>query len=181
MSTERLPGNFAVGKMDASRNILLLDSDPTRLQARGLAIRQRGANVTCISTVLRARAVWKPGSHDLVLIEFGGAGPEFEEFRRYVRDRHAAQAFGFYTSEPPYLILDVPVGEALNTAPPASVVDDSAVPAAPPALVPGVIAEASRRIAGLRTLTRPRNPEQRAGSLSFSAAVKAAERLVERS
>jgi hypothetical protein len=179
MSTQR--AELAAAKMDANRNVLLLDADPQRLQARGLAIRQRGANVTCTSTALRARALWKPGSHDLVLIEFAGAGPDFEEFRRHALGRHAAQIFGFYTCEPPYLVYDVPAGDAVHGPTPTVVVDAAAPVAHQRVLGLGTISEASRRIAGLRTLTRPRNPEQRAsGSMSFSAAVKAAEKLMER-
>lgn len=179
MSTQR--AELAAAKMDANRNVLLLDADPQRLQARGLAIRQRGANVTCTSTALRARALWKPGSHDLVLIEFGGAGPDFEEFHRYAAGRHATQIFGFYTSEPPYLVYEVPAADAVNSLSPAVVDGDEAPAAAEHQAGPGTISEASRRIAGLRTLTRPRNPERRAsGSMSFSAAVKAAEKLMER-
>lgn len=178
MSTQRL--DLAAAKMDANRNVLVLDTDPSRLQARGLAIRQRGANVTCTSTALRARALWKPGSHDLVLIEFGGAGPDFEEFYRYARGRHATQIFGFYTSEPPYLVYEVPAAEAVNSLPPAVVVDADAPAPAASGTGHHTISEASRRIAGLRTLTRPRDSKRGSGSMSFSAAVKAAEKLMER-
>ena len=158
------------------RTILLLDSDPARLQARGVAMRGRGASVTCSRTAVGARSLWKPGSHDLVLIEFGGAGPQFEEFRRYASGLHTPQAFGFYTSLPPYLTLSVPPADALNVlAEPA--VDVWAASVGPRSSA-GLIAEASRRIAAIKPLAKIRKPDQ-TSSFSFAAAVKAAERTVQ--
>jgi hypothetical protein len=158
------------------RTILLLDSDPARLQARGVAMRGRGASVTCSSTAVRARSLWKPGSHDLVLIEFGGAGAGFEAFRRYASGMHAPQAFGFYTSLPPYLTLLPPASDALNVlAAPAPSVWAAAVGSATSA---GLIAEASRRIAAIKPIAQIRKPDQ-TSAFSFSAAVKAAERVAQ--
>jgi hypothetical protein len=158
------------------RTVLLLDSDPARLQARGVAMRGRGASVTCSTTAVRARSLWKPGSHDLVLIEFGGAGLEFEAFRRYARGLHTMQAFGFYTSLPPYLTLSPPSADALNVlAEPVASVWAASVGSASSA---GLIAEASRRIAAIKPLAKIRKADP-TGSFSFSAAVKAAERIVQ--
>jgi len=170
------------------RPVLVLDSDPNRLHARGVAMQARGANVTCSGSASRARSLWKPGSHFLVLIELGGAGPQFEEFHRYAANAHGTQAFGFYTSQPPYLTAAVPVSQSFNTLPVSSAdVAHAASHAAKagtapaPGAVPlhaGLIAEASQLIAAIRPLARPAR-EHRVGSLSFSQAVKAAERLVQ--
>jgi hypothetical protein len=160
------------------RPVLLLDSDPTRMRARSEAMQSRGASVTCSSTAGRARSIWKPGSHFLILIELGGAGPEFAEFHRFAARSHNAQAFAFYTSRPPYLTSDLPASEARNVI---------AEPAAPPAagaapIFAGNIAEASQRIAAIRPLARSvaRRPNDvRPGSFSFAQAVKAAERVAQ--
>ena len=181
------------------RPVLVLDSDPDRLRARGMAMQTRGANVTTSGSASRARSLWKPGSHYLVLIELGGAGPQFEEFHRYAAKAHGAQAFGFYTSQPPYLTAAMPASDSFNT-PPASATDiahaashaakagapaskgTSAAPIAPTIPIhAGLIAEASQLIAAIRPLARPPREHRVGSSLSFSQAVKAAERLVHQS
>jgi len=170
------------------RPVLVLDSDPDRLRARGLAMQTRGANVTTSGTASRARSLWKPGSHYLVLIELGGAGPQFEEFHQYAAKAHGAQAFGFYTSQPPYLTVAMPASESFNTLP-ASAADIAhaaahaakTATAVPPGLPlhAGPVAEASQLIAAIRPLSRPHREHRAGSSLSFSQAVKAAERLVQ--
>jgi len=89
------------------RNVLLIDGVETRQLARAAAMRQAGATVQCVASGEAARAVWKPGSHQLILIELDGAGPDAREFYDYARALNARQAFAFYTNEPPYL-RDVP-------------------------------------------------------------------------
>jgi hypothetical protein len=153
------------------RAVLLLDSNRARLQARGAAMRSRGAHVTCSETALRARNAWSPGSHHLVIMEFRGAGPEFKDFYQYVHGAHSEQAFAFYTSDAPYLTTVVPQMSA--PVPEAPAPEPSAVSS-----WAGSIAEASQRIAAIRPLAHPPS-ERRVGSLSFSEAVKAAERIVE--
>ena len=171
------------------RPVLVLDSDPDRLRARGIAMQTRGANVTTSGSASRARSLWKPGSHYLVLIELGGAGPQFEEFHKYAAKAHGAQAFGFYTSQPPYLTVAVPPAGSFNGQPVSSsdiahAASHAAKPktnAAPPQVAPlhaGLIAEASQLIAAIRPLARPQREHRVNSSLSFSQAVKAAERLV---
>jgi hypothetical protein len=158
------------------RAVLMLDSDASRLRARSDAMQSRGANVTCSTTANRARALWKPGSHFLVLIELGGAGADFEEFHRFAARLHGDQAFAFYTSQPPYLTAAVPSSAARNV-----IAEPPQAPAAGAApSFAGNIAEASQRIAAIRPLARSvaRRPnEVRPGSFSFSQAVKAAERV----
>lgn len=175
MTTARSPQPVA-GDLER-RAVLLLDSDGTRLQARGAAMRSRGANVVCSQTVLRARNLWSPGSHQLVLIDFQGGGPEFDEFYRDAAAQHPRQAFAFYSAERPFLTTEVPSQSARRAAaarPPATLVHWG-----------NSIAEACQRIAAIRPL--PQAPRaERAGSasprresrdaMSFSDAVKAAER-----
>ncbi len=169
------------------RPVLVLDSDPDRLRARGLAMETRGVNVTCSGSASRARSVWKPGSHFLVLIEFGGAGPQFEEFHRYAAKAHEPQAFGFYTSQPPYLSVAMPPTASFNSLPVSSAdiahaashaAKANTAPAQGVPMHAGLIAEASQLIAAIRPLARPKREHQAGSSLSFSQAVKAAERLV---
>ena len=158
------------------RPVLVLDSDPVRLRARGDAMESRGANVTCSGSASRARSVWKPGSHFLVLIELGDAGPQFQEFHHYAAKLDSTQAFGFYTSQPPYLTSAMPASGALNHVSDATHTVHPA-PAVPPAYA-GLIAKASQLIAAIRPLARPVR-EHRTGSTSFSQAVRAAERLIQ--
>jgi hypothetical protein len=153
------------------RSVLLLDSDPVRLEARGAAMRNLGAVVACMATGARARVAWRPGSHRLVLIDFNGAGPGFNSFYQYAAGIAPDQSFAFYTDESPYLSRALPE-PPVKTAEPAG----EAVPL--PTHFAGLIAEASQRIAAIRPLTRPAKSERRVGSLSFSEAVKAAERIV---
>jgi hypothetical protein len=183
------------------RAVLVLDSDPDRLRARGNAMQTRGANVTTSGSASRARSLWKPGSHFLVLIELGGAGPQFEEFHQYAAKAHGAQAFGFYTSQPPYLTSAMPLPGSFNSLPvsPADIAHAASHAAKPktnatpatgpnaanaPQVAPlhaGLIAEASQLIAAIRPLARPQREHRVSSSLSFSQAVKAAERLVNHS
>jgi len=172
------------------RPVLVLDSDPDRLRARGLAMETRGANVTTSGSASRARSLWKPGSHFLVLIELGGAGPQFEEFHRYAAKAHGTQSFGFYTSQPPYLTAAMPLSDSFNSLPVSSsdvahaashAAKGNAAPAHTAPMHAGLIAEASQLIAAIRPLARPPREHRIGSSLSFSQAVKAAERLVNHS
>lgn len=190
-----------------ARAVLVLDSDPERLRNRGIAMETRGANVTTSGSASRARSLWKPGSHYLVLIEMGGADPQFEEFHQYAAKAHGTQAFGFYTSEPPYLTAAMPLPSSFNCLPVSSsdiahAASLAAKPKATPApghgikttkatnaasapaentvpLHAGLIAEASQLIAAIRPLARPHREHRISSSLSFSQAVRAAERLVQ--
>jgi CheY-like chemotaxis protein len=157
------------------RNVLLIDSVESRQLARAAAMRQAGATVQCVSTGDAARAVWKPGSHQLVLIELAGAGPDAREFYDYARALNARQAFAFYTDEPPYLSA-TPGGRAARTARPHPT---TAKPSGAARLGARIsFAEASQKMAVARA-ARPAESAAASPSSasrpSFSDAVKAAE------
>ena len=88
---------------EAAKRILLLDCDDRRREMRAEALASRGAVVDCAAGTIVARMLWKPGSHDLVLIDLRGAEAEFETFMSFVQAHGGSQKFGFYVAEPPYL------------------------------------------------------------------------------
>ena len=53
-----------------------------------------GATVQCASTGDAARSTWKPGSHQLVMIDLNGAGADFSDFYQYARSASAPAASG---------------------------------------------------------------------------------------
>jgi hypothetical protein len=163
------------------RNVLLLDATEERLFARAAAMRALGATVQCASTADAARSTWKPGSHQLVMIDLNGAGTDFNDFYQYARTTSTKQAFAFYIAEPPYL-SSTPDGAGVRPARRRNA--DAAQPGNGALALDGdhSVAEAARRIASVRLLVQPpaetAEPSAAATrSLSFSAAVKAAERL----
>lgn len=98
--SQRLPG---CPPQEAAKRILLLDCDDRRREIRAEALASRGAVVDCAAGTVVARMLWKPGSHDLVLIDLRGAEAEFETFMTFVQSHRGNQKFGFYVAEPPYL------------------------------------------------------------------------------
>ncbi len=98
--SRRLPG---CSPQEAAKRILLLDCDDRRREIRAEALASRGAVVDCAAGTVVARMLWKPGSHDLVLIDLRGAEAEFETFMSFVQAQPGCQQFGFYVAEPPYL------------------------------------------------------------------------------
>ncbi|HTK95496.1 MAG TPA: hypothetical protein VL382_07630 [Terriglobales bacterium] len=146
------------------RNVLLLDATEARQLARAAAMRIAGATVQCVSTVEAARAAWKPGSHQLVMIDLEGKGAAFREFYDYARTLSAKQAFAFYVPYPPYL-SSTPNGNGQGAP--------RAVEREKPMSV------AVTRISASRAASRARRETAESRSSSFSEAVKAAEREAE--
>ena len=155
------------------RNILLLDVTETRSLARATALRTLGATVQCAFTVEAARSAWKPGSHQLVMIDLSDGGVVFQKFYQDAQVASAKQAFAFYTAEPPYL-SPTPVEASAISAPRRSL-----AAAKPGGKVDNggrsQMAAATRRIADLRPRERGERSTKAGRSLSFGDAVKAAE------
>jgi hypothetical protein len=163
------------------RNILLLDATETRSLARATALRALGATVQCAFTVEAARSAWKPGSHQLVMIDLTDGGASFQQFYLDAQAASGKQAFAFYTAEPPYL-SSTPVPASVGGAPRRN------RPAATPKTAKNgngkaeaggrrsPVAEATGRISSLRQrTTRQEAMSREERSLSFGDAVKAAE------
>ena len=154
------------------RNVLLLDGRESRQLARAAAMRNAGATVQCVTNGDAARAVWKPGSHQLVLIELKDAGADARQFYEYARALSPAQAFAFYTSEPPYLS---PTPEGARSS--ARIEPRSQRGAKPMSTSLG---QATQRIAFVHASARRAAAEPPASARSsFSEAVKAAEQAQE--
>ncbi len=85
------------------KSILLLDANDQSRDSRAKALRDRGLDVDCAATAEQARALWTPGSHELVLIEFRNASPAVHEFYDEVRLQRKRQKFGFYVNQAPHL------------------------------------------------------------------------------
>ena len=152
------------------RNVLLLDVREARQLARAAAMRNAGATVQCVTNGDAARAVWKPGSHQLVIIEFEGAGADARGFYDYARALSPAQAFAFYIKEPPYLS---PTPESGTVAFLRGKRSRGAVSAKP---MSTSLSQATQRIAFVHASARRSATEAQASSRpSFSDAVKAAE------
>lgn len=151
------------------RNVLLIDAVEARQLARAAALRHAGATVQSVSTGEAARALWKPGSYQLVMIELEGAGPDARQFYDYARAMSERQAFAFYIDRPPYL-SDAP-GEPPRVARkrPAS---GSRRPQWRISL-----SEASEQIALAHASARrqPGGPQASASRPTFAEAVRAAE------
>jgi hypothetical protein len=158
------------------RNILLLDVTETRSLARATALRTLGATVQCAFTVEAARSAWKPGSHQLVMIDLSDGGVVFQKFYQDAQAASAKQAFAFYTSEPPYL-SPTPVSADASAGTPAP--RRRLAPVKPGARVDNggrsQMAAATGRIAELRPRERGERSTKAGRSLSFGDAVKAAE------
>lgn len=165
-SAPTLPSGF-------ERNVLLLDAAEARQLARAAAMRTAGATVQCAATVEDARALWKPGSYQLVLIELQDGGSGFRQFYEYARAQSADQAFGFYTSEPPYLSPD-PDGRPAKPArarKPAGSDSRSSFSSS--------LSEATQQITAARAADRARRGTAEPSLPgSFAAAVRAAEQAV---
>jgi hypothetical protein len=136
-----------------------------------------------------ARSLWKPGSHDIVLIEFRSAGDDVHDFYRHVQETCSDQKFGFYTANPPYLTSSPMPSEPafdqeISSPAPASQQWQGLVrEAVATARVHVGVTEAARRIALIKKAARSgaANGQERPQRMSFSDAVKIAERVVERS
>jgi hypothetical protein len=154
------------------RNVLLLDVREARQLARAAAMRQAGATVQCVTTGDAARAVWKPGSHQLVIIELDGAGADARQFYDYARALSPGQAFAFYIDEPPYLSPTPQGGGGVGT---------TARRAAQPKSRATSLGQATNRIAFMHASARRAESHAQAASRpSFSDAVKAAEAAAEK-
>ena len=160
-----LPARFA-------SNILLLDAAEPRQLARAAAMRIAGATVQCAATAEAARALWKPGSHQLVLIDLDGAGEGFRQFYDYARAACSTQAFGFYSAEPPYL-ASAPGAHARKRAHGK----ESAALARPGE---SSLGQATRHIAAARASKQARQIAAEPARPSFSDAIKAAEEAAAR-
>ena len=57
----------------------------------------------CADDSAGARLLWKPGSHELVLIEMRGAASNSREFYTYAHAASDGQKFGFFIPQAPYL------------------------------------------------------------------------------
>lgn len=153
----------------AKKSVLLIDAEPERQLTRATAMRERGVIVDAVHSGGEARALWKPHSYQLVMIELAGAAPDADEFYRYVLDREPNQRFAFYSNIPPYLTSTPPVRRTGDASPaesrrapvPAS---GNGAPTTPRA------ADPSNR----PRLERPATPPKL--DTSFSEAVKNAER-----
>ncbi|HEV8524453.1 MAG TPA: hypothetical protein VGQ71_08130 [Terriglobales bacterium] len=171
----------------AIKRILLLDCSTTSRDLRTHALRARGATVDCVSNGADARSLWKPGSHEIVLIEFRSAGDDVHDFYRHVQETCSDQKFGFYTSNPPYLTSSPMPSEPAcdpDSSPPASQQLQGLVrEAVATARVHVGVTEAARRIALIKKAARSvaGNGQERAHRMSFSDAVKMAERVAGRS
>lgn len=158
-----LPSNF-------ESNILLLDAAEPRQLARAAALRSAGATVQCARTAEAARLLWKPGSHQLVIIELDDAGADFRQFYDYARAACASQAFAFYIAEPPYLAStpDAQPGKrraVREFAPARGGAQRRALERAGSQIATARAVHRARRDAAADTIARP----------SFAEAIKAAE------
>jgi CheY-like chemotaxis protein len=161
------------------KRILLLDADSTSRDNRAKAIRDRGAHVDCAADGVEARALWSPGSHELVLIEFRSAGVEADDFYQYARTASPKQKFGFYLEGPPYLTLSHQQYESSRAAAHCAPAGGSS------ALAEGKdgkyqtgLPETAKRIATVRRLTRPGITDS--GARLRGAPVSAAMRIASR-
>jgi len=140
------------------RRILLLDANSNSREARTKALRDRGAQVDCAAGAEDARIVWKPGSHEVVLIEFRNAGEEIHDFYRYARLNSRKQKFGFYVDGPPYLTRSRRPCESdtaiMGCSPPEALSASANLEFEDGTYQTG-LREAARRIATVRRLTRP--------------------------
>lgn len=161
------------------RKILLLDANPASRESRAKALRDRGAHVDCAAAAEDARTAWKPGSHEIVLIEFRNAGEEIRDFYRFARVNGRKQKFGFYLAESPYLTsshrqCEVAVDCArgpLSVPRKPECEDDNCQTG---------LREAARRIATVRRLTRPgaSSAEKQLRGIPASEAMRIASRVL---
>jgi CheY-like chemotaxis protein len=93
----------ALPSLADEKRLLLLDANGMSREKRAVALQDRGANVDSVASAKLAQNLWRPGSHEVVLIDFRNAGEEMYDFYRDARLRSAKQKFGFYVSGPPYL------------------------------------------------------------------------------
>jgi DNA-binding NtrC family response regulator len=167
-----------------SKRILLLDCGTTSRDTRTTALRALGATVDCVGNGADARSLWKPGSHQIVLIDFRSAGADVHDFYRHVQETCSDQKFGFYTANPPYLTKSPmpcePAGDQENSSPASQQLQGLVREAVATARVHVGVTEAARRIALIRTAARSGtvNGQERPHHVSFSDAVKMAERVV---
>lgn len=142
----------------ADKRILLLDGDLDRRNSRTKALTDRGARVDCVGTGADARSLWKPESHELVMIELRNAAADIDEFFIYAQAMCRNQKFGFYLTVTPYvtdshLEYEATRESEIELSPyNAKALAGDAVPRP---YQPG-LAEAARQIAAIRRLVRPR-------------------------
>jgi len=165
--------------------ILLLDGNSDSRDTRANALRSRGAIVDSVGNGADARSLWKPGSHDVVLIDFSGAGADLRDFYDYAHTARVEQKFGFYIATSPYLTTsfaryesarhEVPSPrpvERLQNHESRARVDNRYRTGVP---------EAARRIAAAKLLSRPvaLNEQAAPRGISFADAVKNAQRVLD--
>jgi hypothetical protein len=185
MNYEQQPDSPKPPQAAIVRNrVLLLDADDSSRDGRAKALRLRGALVDSVSSGADARSLWKPGSHDVVLIDLRSAGPDIHDFYEFAHGASGAQKFGFYLARPPYLAASRAEYETAKGK-------EGAVrpsPRNPLLRPPGTAAryrvgvpEAAQRIAAAKRLSRSHveNENAKPHGLSFSEAVKHAERVLE--
>jgi CheY-like chemotaxis protein len=179
MTTDDGAAEAVVAAPDKNK-ILLLDASPIRQKARAVKMRSKGAIVECAETGAEATAMWKPGSHELVLIDFRGAGTDLYDFYRLALASSRSQKFGFYTDLPPYISSSWSdrSGDGDDEKPRllAGELQTLLHRGTESARYRGGVPEAARRIAAIRPLAQ--NAPTGAKPVSFSNAVKAAERAL---
>jgi hypothetical protein len=160
--------------------ILLLDANDARRDNRTKALRDRGVQVDCAGNAEHARTLWKPGSHEIVLIEFRNAGEEIHDFHRYACNMRKKQKFGFYVGDPPYLTRSHRQCESVMEGSPIRDSSALAESLGEDGSYRTGLHEAARRIATVRRLTRPATTNSNAPSrgASVSDAMRIANRVL---
>ncbi len=174
--------NLAQPRSWTDKRILLLDGNLESRNSRTKALTDRGAHVDCVGTGADARSLWKPGSHELVMIELRNAAADIEAFYAYAHAAFRNQRFGFYLTAPPYVTGSYREYEAtreneIGRSPKnASAFAGDAVPRP---YQPG-LPEAARQIAAIRRLVRPSAVcnVARVRPVSVSDAMKIAQRVL---
>lgn len=171
-------------ELSVHNRILLLDGNEANRTARANALRARGAIVDAVGSASDARSLWKPASHDIVLIDFSSAGPEFREFYEYAHAARLKQKFAFYIARPPYLTSSLAryeSGRDQDAAGPSRRSLDARGQARFVNRFCTGVPEAARRIAAAKLFASSPNSVQKAApaGISFGDAVRNAERVVQ--
>ena len=69
----------------------MLDSNLERRNGRTKALTERGVHVDSVGNGTDARTLWKPGSHELVMIELRNAATDVGNFYAYAQGRFRKQ------------------------------------------------------------------------------------------
>jgi len=174
---------------EAAKRVLLLDCDDRRRELRAEALANRGALVDGVAGSVAARMLWKPGSHDLVLVDLRGAEADFETFMSFVNAECGSQKVGFYVAQPPYLTSSAAQcrcsleQEALRQVAEAGRVSEGNVRSGGTGLsVAAKRIKAVRRLARVRAYVpeerREQAPAERPSGVPVSAALSLAARIL---